>query len=82
MAGAFNPDFGYRIIEATNHKIDDSKIEKVEEEELEPFLDFILYSPRTNNEDKTPQLLSEFLRANQGKKIPLLVYNLIQRDTR
>jgi len=47
---------------------------------LEPFLDYIVYSPSVTGERKL--LFSEYLLEQVGKEVILKVYNLIQQGTR
>ena len=42
---------------------------------LEPFLDYVLYSPAVSGERQL--LFSEYLQENIGKEIIIKVYNLI-----
>jgi hypothetical protein len=70
---SYQENFGYKVIEAHTGSI-------AEKCGLEPFLDFVLYSPSVTG---TRQLLfSEYLIENIGKSIVLRVYNLIQQGIR
>ena len=68
FANNYKANFGYRVIEIFK----DSPAAKAG---LEPFLDFVLYSPAVTGERKL--LFSEYLQENIGKEIILKVYNLI-----
>ena len=47
---------------------------------LEPFLDYVIYSPAITGERQL--LFSEYLQENIGKELTFKVYNLIQQGTR
>lgn len=68
FANNYKSDFGYKVVEL----VPDSAGERAG---LEPFLDYVLYSPSVTGERKL--LFSEYLQENIGKEIILKVYNLI-----
>ena len=69
----YQSNFGYKVIEVR----EGSPAEKCG---LEPFLDFVLYSPGITGERQL--LFSEYLCENIGKSVVLRVYNLIQQGIR
>lgn len=73
FANNYKANFGYKVIElrpgSPGFKAG-----------LEPFLDYILYSPSVTGEKQL--LFSEYLQESLGKEIILKVYNMIQQGTR
>ena len=68
FANNYKKDFGYKVIEIAPGS-------PAARAGLEPFLDYILYSPSVTGERQL--LFSEYLQENMGKEILLKVYNLI-----
>ena len=65
----YKENFGYKVIEVRK----DSPADKCG---LEPFIDFVLYSPAITGDKKL--LFSEYISEHIGKSVCLRVYNLIQ----
>lgn len=73
FANNYKSNFGYKVIELRQGS-------PGQKAGLDPFLDYVLYSPAVTGEQKL--LFSEYLQENIGKEIILKVYNLIQQGTR
>lgn len=62
-------NFAYRVIKVTPSEEEGTS-------PLEPYLDFIMYTPQND------LLFSEYLKQHAGKPVCLKVYNILQRGTR
>lgn len=73
FANNYKANFGYKVIELAPKS-------PAAKAGLEPFLDYVLYSPAVTGERKL--LFSEYLQENIGKEVIFKVYNMIQQGTR
>ena len=75
ISGANRDNFGYKVIEV-------KKGSPAHKSGLEPFLDYVVYTPKLAEDGCSTLLFSEFLIENIGKHLVLHVYNMIQLDIR
>ena len=75
ISGANRENFGYKVIDLREGS-------PAQKSGLEPFLDFVVYTPKMAEDGCSTLLFSEYLIENIGKQLILHVYNLIQQDIR